>query len=77
MYSALFSKPAPRKIRTMNIRRGNDSRTLRWNSVALALFSSSLFANVPPSQYVLTTGIYDLATGQRLPVRPLGAPPGD
>lgn len=34
-------------------------------------------ANAPPGQYVLTTGIYDLATGQRLPVRSPGAPPGD
>jgi hypothetical protein len=33
--------------------------------------------DVPPGQYVLITGIYDLATGKRLPVRSRSAPPGD
>jgi Dolichyl-phosphate-mannose-protein mannosyltransferase len=34
-------------------------------------------ANALPGQYVLTTGIYDLATSKRLPVRSPGAPPSD
>ena len=34
-------------------------------------------AGTPPGQYVLTAGIYDWATGQRLPARSIGKPPGD
>jgi hypothetical protein len=34
-------------------------------------------AGTPPGQYVLTTGIYDWATGQRLPVRSTDKPLGD
>jgi hypothetical protein len=34
-------------------------------------------ADAPPGQYVLMTGIYDLATGQRLPVRSPDPSPGD
>jgi hypothetical protein len=34
-------------------------------------------ADTPPGQYILTTGIYDLATGRRLPVRSPDPSPGD
>lgn len=34
-------------------------------------------ADAPPGQYVLTTGIYDLVTGRRLPVRSTEPSPGD
>jgi len=34
-------------------------------------------ADTLPGQYVLTTGVYDWVTGQRLPVRSIGKPPGD
>lgn len=34
-------------------------------------------ADAPPGQYILTTGIYDLATGRRLPVRSTEPSPGD
>ena len=33
--------------------------------------------DTPPGQYILTTGIYDLATGRRLPVRSRDPSPGD
>ena len=34
-------------------------------------------ANAPPGQYVMTTGIYDLATGKRLPIRSVDGAAGD
>ena len=34
-------------------------------------------ADTPPGQYMLTAGIYDWTTGQRLPVRSIGKSPGN